>query len=112
MLVTYAQIWRHLRLRGAPPADGGDDLHIKMLATAAQRKIENDTNRKLFADVDSVPADAPDNALVIEDDIRLALLMLMSHWHEHPEAVGEGSQTYVVPLAYEALVGPYRWFSL
>ncbi|VVE28280.1 hypothetical protein PPN31114_03517 [Pandoraea pneumonica] len=112
MLVTYAEVWRHLRLRGSPPADGGSDPHVELLAKAAQRKIENDTGRKLYPAEEKLPEDAPESAMAVTEDVRVAMLMLIGHWYEHREAVGDGAQLYTVPLAYEALVGPYRWFSL
>ncbi|VVD76406.1 hypothetical protein PEP31012_00865 [Pandoraea eparura] len=115
MLVTYAEIWWHCRLAGDPPADGADDQPIRLLAVAAQRFVENHTGRKLYPAGESLPDGAPEGALVIDDDLRLAILMLVAHWHEHREAAVQSASTTTsatVPLAFDALIGPYRWFNV
>lgn len=120
MLVTYEELWRHLRLVGDPPASDeqarGDAVAgtVKILVGAAHRMIENRTCRTLFP-VGGIPADAPENALEAADDIRLALLLLVAHWYEHREAVAmasSGNAAVTLPLAFDALIGPYRWINV
>lgn len=40
--------------------------------------------------------------------IRHAMLLLIGHWYEHRESVVIGTSTVQVPLAVQALLGPYR----
>lgn len=115
MLVTYAEIWWHCRLAGEPPADDADDHPIRMLAVAAQRFVENHTGRKLYPAGEALPDDVPEGALAVDDDLRLAILMLVAHWHEHREAAVQSASTTTsatVPLAFDALIGPYRWLNV
>lgn len=41
--------------------------------------------------------------------LKVAIMQLVAHWYQHREAVGDGSKT---PLAFDALIAPYRWMSL
>jgi uncharacterized phiE125 gp8 family phage protein len=40
--------------------------------------------------------------------IRQAMLLLIGHWYEHRQAVVNGATTAQLPLAVQALLGPYR----
>lgn len=42
----------------------------------------------------------------VPEPIRLAMILLVGHWHANREASGERGGT--VPYGYEALLGPYR----
>lgn len=77
-------------------------------ARAAWRLIENRTGRALFA---VLPEIAPENALLLDDDVRLAMLLLVAHWYSNREAISEGAPV-PIPLAFDALIGPYRWVTL
>lgn len=44
--------------------------------------------------------------------LRQAILMLVTHWYEHRGAVGHDLTGHVAPLGFDALVAPYRVFSL
>lgn len=93
---------------------------------AAWRLVENTIGRRVF-DVGPLspdltaeqlaallPVGAPDGALPLDDDLRLAMLLLVAHWDKNREAVSEnGVQTQQpLPLAFAALTNPYRWFDL
>lgn len=95
-------------------------------AGAAWRLVENTIGRRLF-DVGPLlpdltaeqltallPAGAPEGALPLDDDLRLAMLLLVAHWDKNREAVSEnGVQSQQpLPLAFGALTNPYRWFDL
>lgn len=97
---------------------------LQAYARAARRLVENRTGRQLvdlgelpegelpLTQYLQLPEDAPENALPVDDDVRLAMLVLVAHWYSNREAVTEDGQAKTLPLAFEALVEPYRWFTL
>ncbi|MBF8694907.1 head-tail connector protein [Pseudomonas fulva] len=94
------------------PDDSSLDNQLDLYAKAAVRAIENATNRALFpADV-PLPEGAPENALQANEDIVLAILMMVAHWFDNPGAVNIGNITSEIPLGFQFLVTPYRWYSL
>lgn len=127
-MLTIEQIKAHCRLE---LDETDEDAQLMIYGRAAWRAVETTTRCKLFAvtlpeDAPAeagadegylrslLPATAPDNALPVTDDIRLAMLMLVAHWDRNREAVTDSTATgsKALPLAFEALVGPYHWFSL
>lgn len=88
-----------------------EDALLQAYGRAAWKLVQNKTGRLLIAG-DALPDDAPENALLLDDDWRLAMLLLVAHWYEHREAASEAAGMKVLPLAVDALIGPYRWFSL
>ena len=88
-----------------------EDTLLQAYGCTAWRLVQNKTGRMLIAG-DALPDDAPENALLLDDDWRLAMLLLVAHWYEHREAASEAAGMKVLPLAVDALIGPYRWFSL
>lgn len=48
----------------------------------------------------------------IPEPLRLALLLLVCHWYENREAVLVGSAAAPLPMGVEALIAPYRLWSL
>ena len=93
---------------------------------AAWRLVENRTGRTLidvgpvqegetWADLHAkLPEGSPENAAPLDDDLTLAMLLLVAHWDKNREAVSEnGVQTQqALPLAFDALIEPYRWITL
>lgn len=127
-MLTLEQIKAHCRLE---LDETEEDALLQGYARAAWRMVETATGRKLIkvqmpddapldADADEdymrslMPETAPENALPVTADVRLAMLMLVAHWHRNREPVTEATAngSKAVPLAFDALVGPYRWFSL
>ena len=45
---------------------------------------------------------------VVPEPLRLAIQMLVGHWYEHREAYSDGFALKEVPMAVNALLGPYR----
>lgn len=100
-----------------------EDVTLTAYARAAWNQVEAVTGRRLY-DVgaleagddgrDKLPTDAVENAQPLVDDLRVAMLLLVGHWYKNREAVsvvnGKGQQA--LPLAFDALVSPYRWFTL
>ncbi len=60
-----------------------------------------DPIRVLFTAGFGDPEDVP-------EDLRQAIAMLAAHWYEIREAVITGTQINKVPMAYDALVNPWR----
>lgn len=127
-MLTLEQIKSHCRLE---LDETEEDTLLQGYARAARRLVESSTGRRLYrvvlpddapegADGDDdylrtlLPAGAPDNALPVTADVELAMLLLVAHWHRNREPVTESTSNGVkaLPLAFDALVQPYRWFTL
>lgn len=127
-MLTLEQIKPHCRLE---LDETEEDVLLKAYARAARRQVEKETGRRLYwvalpddAPADAtgdevylrglLPLDAADNALPVTDDVELAMLLLVAHWHRNREPVTESTSNGVkaLPLAFDALVQPYRWFTL
>ncbi|CNF16265.1 uncharacterized phage protein (possible DNA packaging) [Yersinia rohdei] len=106
MLLTLLEIKAQCRLD--VDFDHEDEL-LKMLGSAAEKRVTSYTNRKLYAP-DAIPETDPDG-LAFEDDIKLAILHLVSHWYENRSSVSDYEQSEV-PMSFYFLVGPYRFIPL
>ncbi len=75
-----------------------------------RRKSGQETylNRKLYAPDETIPDSDPDG-LHLPDDIRLGILMLISHFYENRSSVTE-VEKLDMPQSFGWLVGPYRYF--
>lgn len=95
-----------------------DDTLLDTYATAATRLIENQTGRTLYATAGEIPTDletgevTDDSALVLDDDITTAMLLLIGHWYENRESVVVGTIVADLPMAVEALISPYRHYQI
>lgn len=85
--------------------DTSCDELLTLMAGAARKKAENLINRKLYDD--AVPDTDPDG-LLISDDIRLALMLLVGHWNESREEASEVSKMSI-PWGFASLLEPYRF---
>lgn len=105
-------IKQHVRLE---PDDDEDDTLLETYANAAARYVENHTGRKLYATASDIPkddegSDADEHALVLDDDIATAMLLLIAHWYANRESVVVGSISGPLPMAVSALTDPYRHY--
>ncbi|MBI46752.1 MAG: hypothetical protein CMG91_04685 [Marinobacter sp.] len=106
-------IKQHVRLE---PDFVEDDTLLETYSTAAQRLVENHTGRTLYATAAEIPKDpdtgevTDEDALVLDDDITTAMLLLIGHWYVNRESVVVGAITSELPMAVEALISPYRHF--
>ena len=82
-----------------------DNALLTTYANAAKNVIENYLNRKLHNDF--VP-DSDSKGIVVNDAIKVAIMMLVSHWYDNREAVTINGNASVLPLAYQMLINPYR----
>ncbi len=107
MLLTLEEIKRQLRLE----EDYSDeDSFLEAFGKAVQARTETYLNRKLYDAASDIPADDPDG-LVLPDDIRLGMLLLVTHFYENRSSVSEVEKTEM-PQSYTWLVGPYRFIPL
>ena len=88
--------------------DTSDALLTRYMG-AAVRRFEFKTERKLFKSAADVPSPAPENAVVLDDDIALALLLLIGHWNINREATTD-LQLAKTPQGFDELANPYRWW--
>ncbi len=107
MILSLEEIKRQLRLEDDYSEE--DDL-LTALGKAAEARTENFLNRKIYSPGSGIPATDADG-LVLSDDLRLAMLMLVSHFYEHRSSVSDFEQT-ATPMAYEWIVRPYRFIPL
>ncbi|WP_222864751.1 head-tail connector protein [Serratia marcescens] len=104
-LLTLDEIKQQCRIE---PDFTEDDTLLTSIGDAAQVRTETRINRKLYAS--EVPPTDPDG-LVLPDDIKQALLLLVGYWYENRVAVNDFEQTEA-PLAFNWLVDPYRHIPL
>ncbi|EFA4420872.1 TPA: head-tail connector protein [Escherichia coli] len=107
MLLTMEEIKAQLRLDEDFDAD---DRHLQLLACAAQKRTETYLNRKLYAPDETIPDSEPDG-LQLPDDIRLGMLMLISHFYENRSTVTD-VEKMELPMSFNWLVAPYRLIPL
>lgn len=105
-------IKQHVRLE---PDDTEDDALLDTYATAAARYVENHTGRTLYATVSAVPTDIDGNvtdehALVLNDDLVTAMLLIIGTWYGNRESVVVGSISSELPMGVKALIEPYRHY--
>ncbi|MEI9860215.1 head-tail connector protein [Enterobacter bugandensis] len=107
MLLSPEEIKAQLRL----DEDYTDeDKLLELLGRAVQARTENFLNRRLYAVETGVPADDPEG-LILSDDIRMGMLLLVTHFYENRSTVTEVEKTEL-PMSFNWLVGPYRYIPL
>ncbi|HGY1289856.1 TPA: head-tail connector protein [Raoultella ornithinolytica] len=84
--------------------DDTEDVMLTLYLNSSLKHAEKITNRKLYDS--AVPDDDPDG-LVIEDDIKLALMLLVSHWYENREPVSSNSVN-TIPFGVDAILKQHR----
>lgn len=101
-----------LRIQARLEADDTSaDVALELYGKAAIRAIEHYTGRTLYPPGEALPADAAANALVADESVQLAALMMVAHWFENPAAVAEGAAAEV-PFGFRFLVEPHRFINL
>ena len=98
MLLKMEEIKLQLRL---DDDFSDEDELLELLGKAAQSRTENFLNRKLYATADDRPA----------DDVKLALLLLVSHFYENRSTVTD-VEKMELPMSFNWLVVPYRLIPL
>ncbi|WP_261666895.1 head-tail connector protein [Erwinia mallotivora] len=109
MIISPETVREHCRI---DPDDTTEDSILTIYTGAATRHIEKWTRRKLY-ETNADPGFAEDeNSLLLDDDIRLVILLLVGHWYENREASVSGVTVSTLPLAVESLLQPYRIYGL
>lgn len=88
-----------------------EDVSDRLLTSyhqAAIRLFENRTGRTLVFGEELIENIAP-NAVVVSDDIQVALLMLTDHFVNH-KGVVSGDQLVTVPMGAKHIMDLHRWF--
>jgi hypothetical protein len=100
-----------------------DDTLLRQYENAAIHYALNYTDRKslhipkvLLPDSpqeETAPTDTvDDNALVLNEAVTQAMLLLIGHWYENRTAVVVGQSVAAIPFAVKALLQPYKRYSL
>jgi len=89
-----------------------DDTLLETYANAARRLVENRTGRRLYATPEEIPEEGDEHALVLDDDITTAMLLLIGTWYANRESIVVGTITATLPLAVDALIGPYQHYNV
>ncbi|WP_395240106.1 head-tail connector protein [Escherichia coli] len=84
--------------------DDAEDVMLELYLNASLKHSEKIVNRHLYDD--AVPEDDPDG-LVIDDDVKLALMLLVSHWYENREPVSHDSVN-TIPFGVEEILKQHR----
>lgn len=90
----------------------GDDNLLEIYTGAAARYVETWTRRKLYKTNDEPGFADDEDRLLLNDDVRTAMLLLVGHWYANREAVVSGNTPAELPLAVEALLQPYRIYGV
>ncbi|WP_407906778.1 head-tail connector protein [Escherichia coli] len=89
-----------------------DDKLLTLYSGAAARYVENWTRRKLY-ETENSPGYSDDPApLLLNDDVKAAILLLTGHWYANREVVNTGNITTALPFTVEALLQPYRIYGV
>ncbi|VYT92884.1 phage gp6-like head-tail connector protein [Metakosakonia massiliensis] len=90
----------------------GDDALLNLYTAAAARYVQTWTRRTLY-EMESSPgySDDPDSIL-LNEDVKAAMLLLIGHWYANRESVVVGQTVAEVPFAVEALLQPYRIYGV
>jgi len=106
-MITLLSIKKQLRIE---QDDDSQDEELLELADAALDTVEQQLNRRLYADQAAIDADAnaPVTALAIPASIRRAVLMMITDMYEN-----RGTTSYTTlnenPV-FKQLISPYRIF--
>ncbi|HCJ6320165.1 TPA: phage gp6-like head-tail connector protein [Citrobacter sedlakii] len=90
----------------------GDDDLLTLYSGAAARYVETWTRRTLYETEDSHGYSDDPDSILLNDDVKAAMLLLIGHWYANREAVNIGNITSEIPFAVEALLQPYRIYGL
>lgn len=109
-MLDLSLIKQHCKIE--PDITDEDEL-LLIYAGAAGRYVENYTGRKLYkTNTDPGLETYPDH-LLLDDDIRTAMLLLIAHWYEHRETVQvDGKTPHTLPLAVDSLLQPHKIYRL
>ncbi|WP_333603001.1 head-tail connector protein [Pantoea eucrina] len=91
--------------------DTSEDDLLTIYIGAAKRHVENFTRRTLYATNTDPGFESDEDRLLLDDDVRTAMLLLVGHWFANREAVSDKSLSEI-PLAVNALLQPYKIYGV
>ncbi|MEG0997393.1 MAG: head-tail connector protein [Clostridia bacterium] len=103
--ITLQQAKMHLRI----DHDDEDDL-VKTLIDAVFDAFETSTNRKLYAENETIPDDVP-NGIHLSKSITQGAFLLLGHWYANRESVVAGS-VVEMPMGTKWLWSRHKWWHL
>lgn len=89
-----------------------DDKLLAVYTAAAVKYVENYTRRKLYESESSTGYQDDPEPLLLSDDVKNAMLLLIGQWYANRENAVIGSSFSSQPLAVSALLQPYRIYGL
>lgn len=112
-MITISELKAQLRINAD---DDSEDGLLQIYIEAATSQLQVDINRTVLASQAEYDAVNPDplvdtTDMVLTPNMKLALLLLAGHFYANREAISEVALSEV-PLAYEALITPYRIINL
>lgn len=108
-MIELSTVKEHCRIE---PDFTDDDNLLGIYSGAASRYVQTWTRRTLYQLNTDPGYDTDEDRLLLDDDIRAAMLLLIGHWYANRETVGVGVSATEVPFAVEALLQPYRIYGL
>ncbi|MCS2162968.1 head-tail connector protein [Scandinavium sp. H11S7] len=103
MLITLEDIKSQLRLE----ADySEEDQYLALIGKAAESRMSEYLNRNIYVEGTTIPPTDPDG-MIIPASLRLALLLLVTHFYENRSAVSE-VEMVELPMAFTWLARPHR----
>ncbi|MDP5211066.1 head-tail connector protein [Microbulbifer sp. 2205BS26-8] len=103
MIFSLDFLKQHLR---DPPEE--EDIYLTSLGVAAEQAFNHYTGRILYAREADL-TDAPENALVVTEEIELGAAVLVAWLYENREGSVNGHQ---LPLPTRLLWNPHRWLAV
>ncbi|HEJ7889811.1 TPA: phage gp6-like head-tail connector protein [Serratia liquefaciens] len=89
-----------------------DDPLFQIYIGAAKRYVEAWTRRTLYLLNTDQGYETDENRLLLDDDVRAAMLLLIGTWYANRESVVVGQSAITLPLAVESLLQPYRIYGI
>ncbi|ORM66145.1 head-tail connector protein [Pantoea rwandensis] len=108
-MIELATVREHCRI---DEDDTSEDNLLSIYTGAAKRYVETWTRRKLYVTNADPGFDTDEDRLLLDDDVRTAMLLLIGHWYANREAVNIGNITSEIPLAVDALLQPHRIYGV
>lgn len=109
MIVSLSELKLHLRVDGST-----EDTLITYYAQAAEERVASFLNRQVYETQLALDADvnATDTAMVANDSIKCAIMLLTGHLYKNREATVDASRTAAttleMPMGVKFFLYPYR----
>lgn len=104
MLLTREEIKQQCRLE---PECTDEDPLLDLIGQAVQARTETYLNRRLYRPEQPIPDDDT-RGLHLTPDMKLGMLLLVTHYYEHRSAISEVEKSEM-PMGFVWSLHPYRW---